>query len=160
MSGDPPRGIPERPAPDDGPPADTPSPFAATPAGGPQTEDHADDAGAEERPAGTEHAAGDASGPVRQGIMAALKLFAAAVALELVTLLLVRLSGNPDENVASAFLMVGLFIFVVGLFVALTISPRLPPAARLPFWAMGVVCSFMTMVLWGVTCGLAGTPRF
>jgi hypothetical protein len=103
--------------------------------------------------------AADVPSPVRQGIMAALKLFAAALGVEVFTLVCVRLSGNPDETVAGAFLWAGLLIFVVGLFAALTISPRLPPAARLPFWAMGILCAFATMVLWGVTCGLAGTVR-
>lgn len=98
--------------------------------------------------------------PVRQGVRAALILFAIAVGVELVTLALVRLSGDPDANVFSAFLFAGLLIFVVGLYAALTISERLPPAARGPFWAMGVLCAFLSMILWGVTCGLAGTPRF
>ena len=137
------------------------SPTGETPAPEADAFASAAHAGAGERPEGIEeHPAAPAQSPVRQGIMAALTLFGISVGVELAALLLVRLSGDPNGNVAGIFLIAGMGIFVVGLFAALTITTKLPSAARLPFWAMGVVCIFVTMILWGVTCGLAGTPRF
>jgi hypothetical protein len=121
--------------------------FAAEPAAG-------------ERPAGTEQPVRGAPSPARQGVVAALILFGIAVGVELFTLLCVRLSSDPNGNVGGAFLLVGMGIFAVGLFAALTITTKLPPGARVPFWAMGIICICLTMLMWGVTCGLAGTPRF
>ncbi|HEX8243894.1 MAG TPA: hypothetical protein VF541_10370 [Longimicrobium sp.] len=149
MSGERPAGEPpdprrETPAPDDAPAPDGGEPSAY---------------GSEREPYAEEPAA-PAMSPVRQGVRAALILFAIAVGVELATLALVRLSGDPDANVFSAFFFAGVFIFVVGLFAALTISNHLPYGARKAFWAVGIVCAFLTMILWGVTCGLAGTPRF
>lgn len=111
-----------------------------------------------ERPVPGEQPAG-ARSPVRRGVTAALTLFAIAVAVELIALASVRMSPDPDAHVVNVFLGTGMLIFVAGLYAALTVSARLPREARLPFWAMGVVCAFLTMILWGVTCGLAGTPR-
>jgi hypothetical protein len=146
----------ESPAPDEAPaPGETP---AQDEGFAPETEAFAAGAPAGERP--SEQPARGVPSPARQGVMAALILFGIAVGVELFTLLMVRLSGDPNGNVGGAFLIVGLLIFFVGLFAALTITTKLPPGARVPFWAMGVICICLTMLLWGVTCGLAGTPRF
>ena len=123
---------------------DAPDPRQETPA--------PEDPRIEERPAA-------AATPLRQGITAALALFAVAVMVELLALGGVRLSGDPDANVGGVFLTIGFLIFVGGSIAAIAVSARLPRAARGPFWAMGVLCAFATVILWGVTCGLAGTPR-
>jgi len=142
---------------DERPAGETPAPDE-TPA--PETNPFAAEAMAGERSAGLEQPARGLPSPARQGVTAALMLFGIAVGVELFTLLMVRLSGDPNGNVGGAFLIVGMLIFVVGLFAALAITTKLPPGARVPFWAMGIICICLTMLLWGVTCGLAGTPRF
>lgn len=152
---------------DERPAGETPAPDE-TPASGelpaqdegfaPETETSASDAAAGEPR--VEQPARGVPSPARQGVTAALILFGIAVGVELFTLLMVRLSSYPNDNVAGAFLLAGIGIFVVGLFAALTITTKLPPGARVPFWAMGIICIALTMLLWGVTCGLAGTPQF
>jgi hypothetical protein len=94
----------------------------------------------------------------RMAVRAALTLFGVATLLELVTLAGVRLSSDPDGNV-PVFLPVGMLIFVGGLLAAVAVSIRLPRSSRATFWGLGVICIFASVILWGVTCALAGTPR-
>jgi hypothetical protein len=117
--------------------------------------------GAGRAPRGTRHRQEPLAprSPVRQGVTAALVLFGAAVALELVAMAGVRLSHDPNANVGNVFLGLGLFLMVVGPMIAGVVSLRLPKAARGPFWSAGVLCAFMAMILWGVTCAVSGTPR-
>lgn len=150
MSDETPAG--ERPAPEEVPAPE--ESFA------PETNPFAAEAPTGERRPVVEQPARGVPSPARQGVVAALILFGIAVGVELFTLLMVRLSSYPNDNVGGAFLLAGIGIFVVGLFAALTITTKLPPGARVPFWAMGVICICLTILLWGVTCGLAGTPQF
>jgi hypothetical protein len=89
----------------------------------------------------------------RRGVVPALIIFGAAVALHLVTLVGVKLSG--DTNNAWIFLPEGLLVIVAALVAAILVSVKLPPYARGPFWAMGAVCMFLSFIIWGATCAVA-----
>jgi hypothetical protein len=138
---------------DERPEADAQGPLHETPA----PEDGFD--AAPEREPAAEPSTAPAMTPVRQGIRAALIIFAAAVGLELLGIVMVKLSSDPRDAVVTVFFYIGMIVFVVGLWTAMTVSNRLPPAARGPFWAMGVLCAFLSMILWGVTCAVSATPR-
>ncbi|HEX8243893.1 MAG TPA: hypothetical protein VF541_10365 [Longimicrobium sp.] len=97
--------------------------------------------------------------PVRRGVTAALAMFAVAAAAVLATFAWARLSGAPAASAANAFVAVGGVLCVAALFAAPAVSLALPRAARGPFWSTGILCAFMTLILWGVTCGLAGAMR-
>lgn len=89
----------------------------------------------------------------RRGVTAALLIFGAAVALHLVTLVGVKLSG--DSNNAFLFLPEGLFVIAAALVAATLITVKLPPESRGPFWATGVVCMFLSFIIWGATCAVS-----
>lgn len=112
------------------------------------------------RPPRRRHGAEPAPTAVRRGVTAALAMFAVAVALVLATFAWAWLAHPTPASAANAFMAVGGLILVVGVLAAPAVSLALPRAARGPFWATGIVCAFMTMIVWGVTCGLAGAmPR-
>ena len=103
---------------------------------------------------------GEPAIPVRRGVTAALAMFAVAAAAVLATFAWARLSGAAPDSAANAFVAVGGVLLVVGLFALPAVSLALPRDARGPFWSTGILCAFMTVILWGVTCGLAGaSPR-
>jgi hypothetical protein len=89
----------------------------------------------------------------RRGVLAALLIFGAAIALHLVTLAGVELSG--DSNNAWIFLPEGLLVIACSLIAAVIVSVKLPPHSRGPFWAAGVVCMFLSFIIWGATCAVA-----
>ena len=89
----------------------------------------------------------------RRGILAALLIFGAAILLHLITLLGVKLSG--DSNNAWLFLPEGVFVVVAALIAAGLVTSKLPRESRGPFWAMGVLCMFLSFIIWGATCAVA-----
>ncbi|MBV9109399.1 MAG: hypothetical protein JO306_08345 [Gemmatimonadetes bacterium] len=89
----------------------------------------------------------------RRGVLPALLIFGAAILLHLVTLIGVKLSG--DTNNAWIFLPEGLLVVVAALIAAIIVTAKLPPESRGPFWATGVVCMFLSFVIWGATCAVA-----
>ena len=89
----------------------------------------------------------------RRGVIPALLIFGAAVALHLVTLVGVKLSG--DSNNAMIFLPEGLVVIAAALIAAVIVTVKLPPHSRGPFWATGVVCMFLSFIIWGATCAVA-----
>ena len=105
-----------------------------------------------ERPA-PEHAAAletEARGPFLQGVWTALVVLAGIAALEAITFVGYRLTGGSRVEI---FLLLGLLIAGGGVAVLVTAGTRLPRAARVPFWAVGVICLAISFVLWGVACG-------
>lgn len=161
----------EHPAPDEPPPPESAarSPGAETPASG--DADRSAPPAFVERPAGEAEeerivpepllergAPASAPGDVLRGIRAALLLFLAAAAVLFLMVLEVRMTRGTNGD-ASIFFPVGLLIGGGGFAAALVTTRQLPPGARSAFWAMGVVCIFATIILWGVTCGMAGGVR-
>lgn len=92
----------------------------------------------------------EARTPVMQGVRAALTILAGIAALEAITFLAYRLTGGSQVEI---FILLGLLIAGGGLAVLMTAGARLPRPARVPFWAVGVVCLGISFVLWGATCG-------
>jgi len=88
----------------------------------------------------------------RRGVRAALAIFGVAVALHVLLLAFVKLSGK-DENV-WLFIPEGLLVIVGGLIAALVVTFKLPLQSRAPFWLAGIACMFGSFIVWGVTCGL------
>lgn len=88
-----------------------------------------------------------------RGIRAAVMIFAAAVALHLLLLAFVKLSGN-NEN-AFLFLPEGLGVILVGFIAALVVTFKLPEDSRAPFWLAGIACMFASATVWAVTCAVA-----
>lgn len=91
--------------------------------------------------------------PRRNGSRAALVLFAIASAIQVVMTIGVRMSGQ-QENVLM-FLPVDSLIAIVGFIAAMVISAGLPKEEKRDFWSTGALCIAGTIILWGVTCGLA-----
>ncbi len=89
--------------------------------------------------------------PFVQGVISALAILAGIVVLEGITLLGNWLTGGRQ---AALFIILGLLIAGGGIAVLVLAGSRLPRAARIPFWAIGVICVAIAFVLWGVTCGL------
>jgi hypothetical protein len=89
----------------------------------------------------------------RRGVRAALLIFGIVVALHLVLLAVVKLSG--DGNNAWLFLPEGLLVIVGGLTAATVVSIKLPAESRVAFWAVGVACMFLSFIVWGLTCAVA-----
>jgi hypothetical protein len=90
-----------------------------------------------------------ARSPFLQGVRGALAIFAGIAALEAITFLGSRLTGDN-----ALFIVLGLLIAGGGVAVLVLAGSRLPRGARLPFWAVGVICFAISFVLWGATCGL------
>lgn len=88
----------------------------------------------------------------KRGIRAALTIFGVAVALHLVLLAFVKLSGN-SENV-WLFLPEGLLVIVGGLVAAIIVTVKLPMDSRAPFWIAGFVCMVASFIVWGATCAV------
>jgi hypothetical protein len=86
-------------------------------------------------------------------VVPALVIFGSAIGLHLVTLVGVKLSG--DSNNAWLFLPEGLLVIAAALIAAVIVTVKLPPHARGPFWAAGVVCMFLSFIIWGATCAVA-----
>jgi len=89
---------------------------------------------------------------VSRGVKAAALIFAASVALHLLTLAAVAVSG--DGNNAGFFIPEGLFVVVVGLVAAVVVSMKLPLESRAAFWISGVAFMALQFIIWGVTCGV------
>ncbi|HET7460962.1 MAG TPA: hypothetical protein VFJ82_06930 [Longimicrobium sp.] len=90
---------------------------------------------------------------VSRGVKAAAWIFAAAVALHLLSLAAVAVSGDGSNG--GYFLFEGLFVAFVGLLVAIFVSLKLPLESRSAFWISGVAFMALSFIIWGVTCGLA-----
>jgi hypothetical protein len=89
----------------------------------------------------------------RRGVRAALTIFGAAVALHLLVLAFVKLSGN-GENV-WLFIPEGLLVIVAGLIASIVVTLKLPLDSRAPFWIAGVACMFASFIVWSATCAVA-----
>jgi len=90
---------------------------------------------------------------VSRGVKAAAMIFAAAVALHLLTLAAVALSGDGTNG--GYFFPEGLFVAFAGLIAAIVVSLKLPLESRAAFWISGVAFMALSFIIWGVTCGLA-----
>lgn len=90
---------------------------------------------------------------VSRGVKAAAWIFAAAVAVHLLTLAAVAVSG--DGNNGGYFLPEGLFVAFIGVMAAIYVSLKLPLESRSAFWISGVAFMALSFIIWGVTCGLA-----
>jgi hypothetical protein len=89
----------------------------------------------------------------RRGVRAALTIFGVAVALHLLVLAFVKLSGN-GENV-WLFIPEGLLVIVAGLVASIVVTIKLPLDSRAPFWIAGIACMFASFIVWGATCAVA-----
>lgn len=89
---------------------------------------------------------------VSRGVKAAALIFGAAVALHLLTLAAVAVSG--DGNNAGYFIPEGLFVAFAGLVAAIIVSIKLPLQSRASFWISGVAFMALSFIIWGVTCGI------
>jgi len=89
----------------------------------------------------------------RRGVRAALTIFGAAVALHLLVLAFVKLSGN-GENV-WLFIPEGLLVIVAGVVASIVVTIKLPLDSRAPFWIAGVACMFASFIVWSATCAVA-----
>jgi hypothetical protein len=109
-----------------------------------------------ERPAPEHRAAPETAspGPVVQGVRTALVILAGIVVLEGFALLGNWLTGGRQQML---FVLLGLLIAGGGAAVLILAGMRLPRRARLPFWAIGVICLAITFILWGITCGMVVT---
>jgi hypothetical protein len=94
------------------------------------------------------------SSPFLQGVRAALTILAGIVALEGLAALGNWLTGGTQSMM---FVLLGLLIAGGGIAVLILAGMRLPRRARLPFWAIGVICVAIAFVLWGITCGMMVT---
>lgn len=95
-----------------------------------------------------------APSPVLQGVRSALVILAGIVALEGLAFLGNWLTGGGQQLL---FVILGLLIAGGGVAVLILAAMRLPRRARIPFWAIGVICLAIAFVLWGVTCGMIVT---
>jgi len=93
----------------------------------------------------------EAGSPFLQGVRAALQILAGMLALEGVALLGNWLTGGRQ---AGIFGLLGLLIAGGGMAVLVLAGGKLPRAARVPFWAVGLICLAIAFVLWGVACGM------
>jgi len=68
----------------------------------------------------------------------------------------VALLGNwlTGGRQAGIFGLLGLLIAGGGMAVLVLAGGKLPRAARVPFWAVGLICLAIAFVLWGVACGM------
>ena len=89
---------------------------------------------------------------VSRGVKAAAWIFAAAVALHLLTLAAVAISG--DGNNAGYFLPEGLLVAFAGIIAGIVVSLKLPMQSRASFWISGVAFMALSFIIWGVTCGI------
>jgi hypothetical protein len=89
---------------------------------------------------------------VSRGVKAAAMIFGAAVALHLLTLAAVAVSG--DGNNAGYFIPEGLFVAFAGLVAGIVVSLKLPLQSRASFWISGVAFMALSFIIWGVTCGI------
>lgn len=89
---------------------------------------------------------------VSRGVKAAALIFAVSVAVHLLTLAAVAISG--DGNNAGFFIPEGLFVVFVGLVAAVVVSMKLPLESRAAFWISGVAFMALQFIIWGVTCGI------
>lgn len=90
---------------------------------------------------------------VRRGVLASLAIFGVVVAIHLLMLAAVKLSGYPDA--VMLFIPEGLVVIVGGLVAAALVARKLPPGSNVPFWATSVVCMFLSFIVWGATCAVA-----
>jgi len=123
-----------------------------TPAGEPREPEHEAVPPWAQPPAGGAPPPPRDSGATRRGVRAAMMIFAAAVALHLLLLAYVKLSGN-DENV-WLFIPEGLLVIFLAVIAAIVVTIKLPLDSRAPFWIAGIGCMFASFLVWGVTCGL------
>jgi hypothetical protein len=89
----------------------------------------------------------------RRGVIAALTIFGIVVAMHLILLAGVKLSG--DHNNAWLFLPEGVLVVVAALVAAIVVTTRLPQQSRTAFWAVGAACMFLSFIIWGATCAVA-----
>ncbi|HSU15431.1 hypothetical protein [Longimicrobium sp.] len=112
-----------------------------------------DDVPPRERPAPEHRVAPEteAGSPFLQGVRAALGILAGMLALEAVAFLGNALTGERQEGM---FILLGMLIAGGGFAVLVLGGARLPRAARVPFWAVGLICLAIAFILLGVTCGV------
>ncbi|HEX8906503.1 MAG TPA: hypothetical protein VF771_16755, partial [Longimicrobiaceae bacterium] len=80
-------------------------------------------------------------------------IFAAVVVLHLMLLAFVKLTSDPNDG--WLFLPEGLLVIVGSLAIAIYVTLQLPMQSRVPFWATGAVCMFLSFIIWGATCAMA-----
>ena len=90
---------------------------------------------------------------VSRGVRAAAIIFAVAVALHLLTLAAVMLSGVSTNG--GYFFPEGLFVAVAGFVAAVVVTFKLPLDSRAPFWIAGLAFMALSFIIWGISCGVA-----
>jgi hypothetical protein len=90
---------------------------------------------------------------VPRGVRAAAMIFVVAVALHVVTLAVVKLTGGNQAG--WIFLPEGLFVIVAGLIAAIVATVKLPLDSRAPFWISGIAFMALSFIIWGATCAMA-----
>ena len=102
--------------------------------------------------------------PVRQGQRAAWTIFAVALGVYVAAAIVIRVT-ETDPNCqaqrtcglmafarATKLAIMAVLIGAVGLFVAWTVSPQLPPESRNAFWLTGLLCMALSGLLWLSIC--------
>jgi hypothetical protein len=92
-----------------------------------------------------------AGSPLLRGVQAAATITVGTLVLEGVTLLAHRLIGGGPS---LWFLVLGMAIAGAGMLLLILAAARLPPRARVPFWAMGILLVMICFLLVGQTCGI------
>jgi hypothetical protein len=89
--------------------------------------------------------------PYLQGLRTAGAILGGIAALEGVVALAYWATGGGQATMLDILAML---IAGGGLAVLVLAGRRLPPAARVPFWAVGAICLGIGFVVLGATCGL------
>jgi hypothetical protein len=89
---------------------------------------------------------------VRRGRWAAIILFVVCAVLQVAITGAARAAGRSEEQLNVLFF--DLFLALLGPLAAAIIHFNLPRQSRGAYWSAGALCLFLTLLLWGVTCGM------
>jgi hypothetical protein len=88
----------------------------------------------------------------RRGRRAAIILFVVCAVLQVAIMGAARSAGRSEERLNALFY--DLFLALLGPLAAAIIHFNLPRQSRGAYWSAGALCLFLTLLLWGVTCGM------